>query len=323
MPVRKREFPLGIALIATALVLALPAVSLAHDFWIEPSAFHPDPGELLQVRLRLGPSFHEGQAVVRDRSHMDRFIDLTAEAERPIVGLDGHDPAGVLRVREPGLHVIGYQSRATAIELKADVFTAYLRQEGLERVIESRAARGERDLPGRERFARCAKCLVLVGDDHAGFDRRMGFTLEIVPIEDPLVSGDAPTGFEVLYAGEPCAGIQVMAVHQSSEVSPRIVRTDDLGRIRIKLDQDGVWMLKAVHMVPDESPLSAADWLSFWASLTLQRGTGSPLNEPQARPDHLRADSTQDPPLLTRSPRTLLEWRLRLQPASDPPSPRR
>ncbi len=44
-------------------------------------------------------------------------------------------------------------------------------------------------------------------------------------------------------------------------------RTDVHGRVRLPLGGAGVWMVKAVHMIP-APPGSGADWESFWASLT-------------------------------------------------------
>ena len=47
-------------------------------------------------------------------------------------------------------------------------------------------------------------------------------------------------------------------------------RTDAQGRARLRLDRPGVWLVKAVHMIP--APAGAgADWESFWASLTFER----------------------------------------------------
>jgi len=46
-------------------------------------------------------------------------------------------------------------------------------------------------------------------------------------------------------------------------------RTDADGRVRLRLRSDGMWMIKAVHMVP--APAGAdGDWASYWASLTFE-----------------------------------------------------
>ena len=46
-------------------------------------------------------------------------------------------------------------------------------------------------------------------------------------------------------------------------------RTDKDGRVRFKVRPGGMWLIKAVHMVP--APAGArAEWASFWASLTFE-----------------------------------------------------
>ncbi len=40
-----------------AAVLMATARAQAHDFWIEPSTFHPAPGAMVSVGLRVGQNF--------------------------------------------------------------------------------------------------------------------------------------------------------------------------------------------------------------------------------------------------------------------------
>jgi uncharacterized GH25 family protein len=46
-------------------------------------------------------------------------------------------------------------------------------------------------------------------------------------------------------------------------------RTDKAGRVSLALPRGGVWLVKAVHMVPAPAD-SGADWESLWASLTFE-----------------------------------------------------
>jgi uncharacterized GH25 family protein len=43
-------------------------------------------------------------------------------------------------------------------------------------------------------------------------------------------------------------------------------RTDAEGRVRFRLPQGGMWLVKSVHMIPG----AKADWESYWASLTFE-----------------------------------------------------
>ena len=47
-------------------------------------------------------------------------------------------------------------------------------------------------------------------------------------------------------------------------------RTDKDGRVTMKLPARGVWLVKAVHMVP-QARFIRGDWDSYWASLTFER----------------------------------------------------
>ncbi len=252
-----------------ALVAFGPAL-LAHDFWIEPSSFHPPPGSELSVSLRVGQHFR-GDPVPRDDRLIARFVLSSAAGEIPIGGLPATDPAGFVRVSAPGLAVIGYRSNRTPIELDAGKFEEYLAEEGLDAVLQARAARDERRKPGREVYSRCAKSLVAVGGSgEKGFDRVLGLTLELVADASPLKTrpgGKMP--FRIVYEGKPLAGALVKAIALDDPDNTLSVRSDARGRVAFLLARKGVWLVKAVHMVPAPAQ-TRADWESLWASLTFE-----------------------------------------------------
>src|SRR6478672_9442523 len=153
---------------------------LAHDMWIEPTTFSPRVGEIVGVKLRVGQDML-GDPLPRDSSLIKQFLFEDAEGSKPVIGRDGNDPAGFLRVAEPGLLVIGYRSNASAVELPPEKFNQYLKDEGLDGIAALRAKRNETGAAAHELFARCAKSLVLSGTPAQGQgDRTLGFTLELV-----------------------------------------------------------------------------------------------------------------------------------------------
>src|SRR2546423_700953 len=152
----------------------------AHDMWIEPTTFSPDLGQIVGVRLRVGQDLL-GDPLPRDPALVNQFIVVDASGRKPVVGRDGADPAGFLRTAEPGLHIVGYRSNASSVELPADKFNQYLKDEGLDAIAAVRARRNETGAKGRELFFRCAKSLVLSGTPNGSEgDRALGFTLELV-----------------------------------------------------------------------------------------------------------------------------------------------
>lgn len=244
------------------------APAIAHDFWIEPSTFRPAVGATVAVALRVGEEFR-GDPVGRSAERIVKFVMRTPSGETAIPGEEGADPAGAARVGVAGLHVVGYRSNNARVELPADKFEQYLREEGLEKAIALRARRGESAKPSKERYSRCAKSLLSVGDSGAGRDVPLGFTLEIVSEANPYrARAGEKLPFRVLLRDKPAAGILVIALPRDAPASKLSGRTDSRGRVSLRLPTPGVWLLKAVHI----EPLSGedVDWESLWASSTFE-----------------------------------------------------
>lgn len=250
-------------------VLVLVCPLAAHDFWIVPATFRPEVGATLAVALRVGEHFR-GEPVRRDRTRIERFFALGPTGEKPVVGRHGGEPAGLVRIDAPGLWIVGYRSRPTPISLAAEAFESYLSEEGLERIIELRAARGESRKEGREVFSRSAKALIAAGSGGEGHDRRLGLTLELVPEKNPYALGPGvELPVRLLYQGSPLAGALVVAMNADEPDTRLSARSGPEGRVVFRLGRDGVWLVKAVQMVA-AAPESRADWESVWASLTFE-----------------------------------------------------
>jgi uncharacterized GH25 family protein len=271
----RRLVPVGLrptrsvaALVVLGALLASPALS--HDFWIEPSSFHPAAGSELAVSLRVGEHFR-GEPVPRADPRIVKFVLSSASGETPIGGFPGTDPAGLIRVSTPGLSVIGYRSQRSSITLEPEKFEKYLADEGLDHVLEIRKSRGERGKPGTEVYSRCAKSLVAVnGTGESGFDRALGLTLEIVAEANPVkLRAGGTMRVRILHEGKPLAGALVKAIALEDPDNTLSARSGKDGRVALRLARKGVWLVKAVHMVPAPKE-TGADWESLWASLTFE-----------------------------------------------------
>jgi uncharacterized GH25 family protein len=256
------------------LVLAIIALSRAplsaHDLWIEPTTFSPEAGETIGVRLRVGQDLL-GDPLPRDPALINQFVIEDGAGRRPVIGRNGADPAGFLRVAMPGLLVIGYRSNPSAVELAADRFNQYLKDEGLEAIAALRARHNETGATAHELFSRCAKSLVLSGSpSEAQGDRPLGFTLELVAERNPYaVRAGEDFPVRLMYENRLLAGALVVAMNRLKPSDKLAARTDKDGRVRLRLPAGGMWLVKAVHMVP--APAGAdARWASFWASLTFE-----------------------------------------------------
>jgi uncharacterized GH25 family protein len=107
-------------------------------------------------------------------------------------------------------------------------------------------------------------------------DRALGFALELVADRNPYAIGaNDELPLQLLYHGQPLGGALVVAMNRANPSAKLSARTDASGRVRLRLSQPGMWLIKAVHMVPAPAG-SDAEWASFWASLTFElKGSGS------------------------------------------------
>jgi len=249
-------------------VAAQTAVAHAHDFWIEPSTFRPAVGQLVSTSLRVGQEF-TGDPIPRSAQLIDTFTVRAANGEKDVVGFENRDPAGYVRVEQPGLAIIGYRSKPNPLELDAAKFEDFLKNEGLERISAIRAQRHETAKPDRERFFRFAKSVLLTGSGGgARFDQPFGYRFEIIPETNPCAA--TPLRVRLLFEGKPLAGALVTALNRDDPNARLRIRSDKEGRVTLNLPKNGVWLIKSVQMV--QAPAGTnADWESLWASLTFER----------------------------------------------------
>jgi uncharacterized GH25 family protein len=257
---------------SAALVLAAVTGARlhAHDFWLQPHAFAPSAGDLVALHLLVGEEMI-GDPIRRDEASIARFVVRHGNAERPIPGREGDDPAGILRVPGNGLLSVGYESHPRAIELPRAKFDAYLGEEGLDAVKGVLARSTSRPSVARERFSRCAKALLASGEAVPGQrDQALGLTLELVAGSNPYTAtAQQELPFTLLYKGAPRPDALVIAINRDDPSAKLSARSDAGGRVRFRFPRGGVWLVKAVHMVPLPAG-SDADWESFWASLTFE-----------------------------------------------------
>lgn len=264
------------ALAAMATTMTITSAALAHVFWLQPSSFRPHTNSVLKLQLRVGDDF-PGDTLPRNESKIITFVSIGPDGERKVGGIDGSDVAGFERLTAPGISVIGYTAQPSEVALEAEKFETYLQEKGLEKISTARAAAGESSQPVHEIYTRCAKTVVRVGSEQApGFDRVVGLRLEIIPENDPtsLKPGDDLRA-RVLFDGKPLVNALVDARSPAPAAEKVSARTDNDGRVAMKLSATGMWVIDTVEMIKAEPGSVAAasnsqpDWHSFWASLCI------------------------------------------------------
>jgi len=276
----RRRHP--IAMVVLVALAALPAA--AHEYWLQPGRYSASVGDTVIVNAFVGEGF-TGARLAYDPSRAERLTMHAAGAPRDLA--HAWRPAagaimGCAVAPDDSGAVVAYLSRFTSIEIEPDRFDTYLREEGLDGPLAARAALPEGGGAGRERYRRCAKTWISPGRNGLGAQRAtgpVGLPLEIVPLGDPVTS--RPLRLEVRFQGAPLAGALVRAWHAPLDTGGQPLdcgrrdptevaaegRTDAHGRVELRLDAAGEWLIGTVHMVPCQEP-AVADWESYWASLT-------------------------------------------------------
>ncbi|MFW2405458.1 MAG: DUF4198 domain-containing protein [Gammaproteobacteria bacterium] len=262
---------LGIAIFGVFVALFTSRL-YAHDFWIEPTNFRPAVGDEVGLVLRVGQDL-SGDRLPYINDWFSDYRVVAPDGARPVTGLMGDDPAGHFAALESGVHVIGYRSTRDFVEMKPEKFRSYLRDEGLESVITLRAERGDNERPAREYYSRCAKSLIDVGGtgQPGAWNADIGYTLELTPEANPysLAPGEE-LPIRLRYLGEPIGGILVQAFVADGAEAKIALRTDDEGRVTLRPNRAGLWLIKAVHIIETPDDVRGAEWESYWASLTFR-----------------------------------------------------
>lgn len=260
---------------ATTLTLLLCAATAAHghDMYIMPSTFFPSKGEAITAGFHVGDSFPESEVGGRlDRLRNPRLIWKGGSVDFGNLRTNGNRDLADAVVGGSGELIAAINTIPTLIELQPSKFTEYLKEEGLTETISWRAEHGESAKPGKERYSKYAKAILLSGATNGFASHRVGYVIEIVPETDPytLKPGDL-LPIQVLFRGKPAADVQIESSWSAKAGHKTTVagRTGSDGRLRVTLPAAGLWRIHTIKMERCAEP-AVADWESFWASLTFE-----------------------------------------------------
>jgi hypothetical protein len=246
------------------LLVLLSSTASAHEHWLETEV----SGKQLKVYLRLGDLFESSEPVlVRRRDRYTRFEVISPEATTDARAQLREDSSPLLVLEAPKACAIAGEASPIDIELTPQKFETYLFQERLYEVLAARAAAGNEEKPGRERYSRSLQRLLPGAPDTCAL-RSFGLTLEFQPATNPArAKAGSQLSFRVLLSGKPVANHPVLVAnrHRSSIASQRL-RTDADGKFAFTVDRPGDWMVATVRMVPSTEP--GFDWRSYWGNLT-------------------------------------------------------
>jgi uncharacterized GH25 family protein len=272
-PIARRRRATRVPLIAALLLIATAVVASAHDMFLKPTRFFAPENAEVRVRVLNGTFVRSENSIARNR-----LADASVITPRGRVQLDtaewsvtGDTSTFHIHSRSAGTYVIGASTKPNEIDLSADDFNLYLRDDGIPDILEARRTAGELERGARERYHKHVKTLVQVGDarsDH--FATPMGYPAEIIPVQNPYaLARGAPLQVRILVDGRPVANQYVLYGGTGSDnasFEQRSVRSDAQGIATIPLGAPGAYYIKFIHMA--KVGTGGIDYESKWGSLT-------------------------------------------------------
>ncbi len=242
----------------------------AHEFWLEPNSYFAEVGQPVRINLRVGENF-TGEKWDAGKSRIIYFASFCRKKETTWFnmlqkrGLDSLD----CRFSEAGTHLVVLKTNSKFIELEAEKFNDYLKEDGLDLALNARILRGDTLKKGREMYRREAASLVQIGAKTSAIDvSKTGFDLKILPEHNPLDKpSNTPLNVQITFNNKPLEGALVRHWHKANDKTNIVFkRSDKKGKVQFQ-PLSGDNMISVVHMV--EYPNKAeADWQSIWGNLT-------------------------------------------------------
>ncbi len=251
------------------LLISFSLALQAHEFWLQPMKFRFNLNEDASVDFMVGESF-TGELWDLKKHKVEYLQWHNAAGENNIVASVKSVKGSriIQKFTAEGTQLFAMKSNAAYIELAADKFNDYLKDDGLENILDERKKKNQLDKPSKENYTRFAKLLVQAGnktDDT--YKKNIGFRIEIIPQNNPytLKSGDYIQCL-VLFEGKPLphALIKVWSRLNNTTFLQNLYTEND-GTIKFPISTKGAWMVSTVKMISGDLPTS--QYHSLWASL--------------------------------------------------------
>jgi hypothetical protein len=164
-------------------VLMIIHAMYAHEMWLMPTKFKLQPNDSMRVSMNVGMNF-SGELW---NYEPDKLITMRRISQGKMLVMDkaipmGKTPGIRLGAGDEGTSLIIFASKPKFIELTGKEFNQYLKDEGIEDILELRTKRKELNKSGRELYARCAKTILQTGvlTDDIG-QTATGMEYELIP----------------------------------------------------------------------------------------------------------------------------------------------
>lgn len=269
--------------LVTLVLILFVLLAQAHEFWLQPNVFFAETGQTIPIEVMVGEHFN-GERSEGKKNRLVQYVHWSSGVRQDLAPAlkEGHYGIVPLRINKTGTHLVAFANTNKYLSMRADSFLLYLREDGLNQIVELRQERHETQTRSREFYRRCVKTLIQAGpvtSTDKTFSLDTGMPLEIIPVQNPY--GVKPGGwaeFRLVFDHKPLANAlvrywsrPVTTRKELPDVKPKGLmeeqqRSDAQGRVRFRL-RAGQNMISLVQMVP-ATDTKEADWQSYWGSLT-------------------------------------------------------
>jgi uncharacterized GH25 family protein len=248
----------------------LSGSAFAHEYWFEPETFFPALGQKTVVRLYVGDGLikdREERPFQLAKTTMFQLFSASAQTLNLKTSLvDEALPIYHFSPDRAGNYLLAMERNWSYIKIEPQKFESYLREDGMDYILDERERLGESSKEGRERYSRFIKSLLQVGDKRdETYNKTVGLKLEITPLENPYSKklGDK-LAFQILFDGKPLVGKTAFADNRKGATQK--MTTDSEGKVTMKIDRSGLWLVRLVVMQRCTKDCNEADWESFWGA---------------------------------------------------------
>ncbi len=255
---------------ATALLIGAGAAS-AHDHWLSADQLNLAPGDRLTLHLLLGEDLSSPVEQALVSKDIERFELYHGNAIDNLFeqGQDGAKPLWSQAPDFEGEFLAVMTRGHQQIELERQQFISELAEEQISGITPT-----SRPMQ-RLRYWRFLKLLGRIGPDEEGslHHRFIGQQLELVLIQNPVLMKPGDEEIVQLYLEtKPLANQIVFALHRDGEKFTKLSATTDAhGVARFRLNEPGVWVVRAVYLRACKK-CNDAEWEGFWSDYTFELG---------------------------------------------------
>jgi uncharacterized GH25 family protein len=257
-------------LLLTFLFSLVVLLTFAHEFWLEPLKFWLNTNEKTTLNLMVGENY-QGEKADGTKFKIVKLKHFAKDVAEDFQQNQSKTDLALVNVAfaTEGNHLLAFNNTNKFIELEAAKFNDYLKEDGMENVLEIRKKENNLGKKGREFYQRCVKTLFQVGKKQDGtYAQNTGMRLELIPSQNPYSATVKQISFKILFDNQPLEKALVVVWQKiNGKTTVKKLRSDAAGMVQFPLIHKGRLMVSTVRMVPHTNP-TEADWQSYWGSYT-------------------------------------------------------